>query len=105
MTQFVKDVMADLEAGSKPGQYEMDAIDEAGGAALVVEEERKAKEGEQKANVKLDKVLTAFRLCKNNKFAELEDLLIEGVWGSGAGALGVCVSVFVRVCLCAYVSV
>jgi hypothetical protein len=32
-----------------------------------------------KANAKVDRVLTAFRLVKNNKFAELEDLLLEGV--------------------------
>ena len=44
-------------------------------------QEAKKKQAEEAANVKLDKVLTAFRLVKNNKFAELEDMLVEGVDG------------------------
>ncbi len=44
-------------------------------------QEAKKKQAEEAANVKLDKVLTAFRLVKNNKFAELEDMLVEGADG------------------------
>ncbi len=51
-------------------------------------QEAKKKQAEEAANVKLDKVLAAFRLVKNNKFAELEDLLLEGACqGRGAGGL------------------
>jgi hypothetical protein len=78
---MVKDILKDMEMGSRPGDYDMDSVDEAGGGAFIQEEERKVKEAERRANEKLDKVLTAFRLCKNNKFAELEDLLVEGTLG------------------------
>jgi hypothetical protein len=44
----------------------------------MASQETKKKKLEEAANVKLDKVLTAFRLVKNNKFAELEDMLMEG---------------------------
>ncbi len=46
---------------------------------LPCEQEAKKKQAEEAANVHLDKVLAAFRLVKNNKFAELEDMLVEGL--------------------------
>lgn len=39
-THCVSDIMKDMGATSAPGAYDMDAVEEAGGAAFVAEEVR-----------------------------------------------------------------